>query len=153
MTRLRLIFFFSMVALGSALAVACDNGGGNETEPIRLVFPISTATDIGFVEVTRDVPGGTDPKRTLELLVAGPTASEESEHGALDPFPEGTVVRSVEIAAGVATADFSAEILDFGGGSANVIAITGSIERTLLAQPGVSEVVILVEGEPDAIQP
>ncbi|MGD9934074.1 MAG: GerMN domain-containing protein [Dehalococcoidia bacterium] len=130
-----------------------DGGGGNATTTIRLAFPRSTATDIAFVEVTREVEGEAGAKRVLDLLVAGPADAEKTEHDVFNPFPVGTSVKSVTISGGVATADLSSEILGFGGGSANVIAITGAIERTLLAQPGVTSVVILVEGEADAIQP
>ena len=144
----------ALVALVATAAVACgDNEPKNSTQQLHLVFPRSTATDIEFVAVVREVPGDADARRALDLLVEGPTESEIGEFGVLDAIPAGTMVRSLTIAGGVATADFTSEILAFGGGSANVIAITGAIERTLLAQAGVASVVILVDGKPDAIQP
>jgi spore germination protein GerM len=60
---------------------------------------------------------------------------------------------SLNILDGVATADFSAELLAFGGGSLNVQTITAMIEETLKQFPTVTDVVILVEGQPDALQP
>lgn len=145
---------FVIAALVALALVACgDNESKESTQPLHLVFPRSTATDIEFVDVVREVTGDADARRALDLVVEGPTEREIGELGVVDAIPAGTMVKSLTIAGGVATADFTSEILAFGGGSANVIAITGAIERTLLAQPGVSSVVILVDGRPDAIQP
>lgn len=120
---------------------------------VRLVFPVSTTTDIAFVEVTREEAGDGGPRRAMDLLIAGPTQAEMDELRVFNAIPGGTRVNSLGVEAGTATVDFSGEILGFGGGSASVLAITGSIERTLLAQPGVTSVVILVDGKPYAIQP
>jgi spore germination protein GerM len=163
---MKTLLLFPAVLLGAAMLAACGddddaNGDGNgsptpaATTTVTLVFPRVTATDIEFAGVTRTVASAanTSPQAVLELLLQGPTDAEATAEGVTNPFPDGVRVLSVNVDGGVATADFSAEILDYGGGSANVIAITGSIERTLLAQEGVTSVVILVEGEPDAIQP
>lgn len=62
-------------------------------------------------------------------------------------------LRKVTIASGVATADFSPEMLAYGGGAARVEGIKSQITQTLKQFPSVSEVRILVDGKPDALQP
>jgi spore germination protein GerM len=160
---MKTLFLFPAVLLTGILLAACgdDDSDGNgsptpggATTDVTLIFPRITQTDVEFAEVTRSVDAdAADARAVVELLLAGPTEAEVAAEDVSNPFPEGTRVLSVNIEGGVATADFSREILDYGGGSANVIAITGAIERTLLAQEGITSVVILVEGEPDAIQP
>jgi spore germination protein GerM len=121
---------------------------------LSLFYPRATETGFELVEVERQIPDtplvGTE---ALVLLIDGPTVEEENEHDISNPIPEGTELLSLEIEDGVATADFSEELLDFGGGSLNVQTITAMIEETLKQFPTVDEVVILVEGQPDALQP
>lgn len=62
-------------------------------------------------------------------------------------------LRKVTITNGIATADFSPEMLAYGGGSARVAAITSQITRTLEQFPSVTKVRILVDGKADALQP
>jgi len=130
-----------------------------ETAPVRpftLVFPRPTATDYEFVPVQRETPTtGQAEVAALQLLVAGPTTDEMATQQLIDPFDRspGTHVLSLTIADGTATADFSRELLGYGGGSAAVRAIGESITETLKRFPGVTKVVILVEGQPDLLQP
>jgi len=87
----------------------------------------------------------------LISLLEGPTAEEEEE-GFTTSIPVGTELISLEIDEGTAIADFTAE-LDPGGGSAWIMSITEQITETLMQFDTVEEVVILVEGEEDALQP
>lgn len=54
---------------------------------------------------------------------------------------------------GVATANFSKELRAYGGGSARVQQIRQQIEQTLKQFPSVQQVVIQIEGDPNALQP
>jgi spore germination protein GerM len=148
MTALRAGFALAAVALLAACGGDGEDSGSGE---VVVLFPRLTDTDVEFVDVSREVDN-VGAVEAIEELLEGPTSEEQAE-GLIDPFPDGTSLLSLQVEGGEATADFSAEILGFGGGSANVQAITGAITETLLAQEGIDSVVILVEGEPDAIQP
>jgi spore germination protein GerM len=148
MTPRKVGFALAAVAL---LAACGGDGESSSSGEVVVLFPRLTDTDVEFVEVSREVDNVGAVEAVQELL-EGPTSDEQAQ-GLIDPFPDGTALRSLEVEDGEATADFSSEILEFGGGAANVRAITGAITETLLAQEGIDSVVILVEGEPDAIQP
>lgn len=153
--------FLLALAIGavSALATACGDDDDDapptpEMMEIVLYFPRVTDTGFDFVEATRSVPEDESGiEEVLGLLLAGPTADEEGSLGAINPFPGDVQLLSVEVSGDTATVDFSKALLDYGGGSANVEAISGAITRTLQAATGATNVVILVEGEPDQLQP
>ncbi len=64
------------------------------------------------------------------------------------PLPEGARLLGVKTEDGIATADFSEELVSrFPGGSSNEAATVYSIVNTLTSLPGVEKVQILVEGE------
>jgi spore germination protein GerM len=124
------------------------------TVEVLLYFPRLTDTDVEFVAVERSVASDqAAPDAVIQLLLDGPTSAEEAEQGVSDPFPEGVEVLSLEVDGTTATVDLSAELLDYGGGSAAVMAIGGAITETVLEATGATEAVILVEGEPDQLQP
>ncbi|MGM0439359.1 MAG: GerMN domain-containing protein [Patescibacteria group bacterium] len=83
----------------------------------------------------------------LLSLLEGP-----NEEGLSTAISEDTELLSLNIEDGVATADFSSEIKP-DGGSAMVSSIQDQITNTLEQFDSVEEVVILVEGEEDALQP
>ena len=129
-------------------------GPSAEMITLFLYYPRITEQAFLLIEVSRGIEPRPDVgAAALELLVAGPFEQEIEDLEISDPIPEGTELLSLEIVDGVATADFSEELLDFGGGSLNVQTITAMIETTLMQFPTVDEVVILVEGEPDRLQP
>lgn len=80
----------------------------------------------------------------LELL-KGPTAQEQTS-GSRTTIVPGIVLRSVKIEGGVATADFSNELVYGLGGSCRVQALIAQIDQTLKQFDGVSSVKILVDG-------
>lgn len=149
----------AIIVVSGGMLQAC---GGDDDDPtpspglttISLAFPRVTQTDLEFPNFTRTVADDdVTLEHILELLLAGP-APQEREQGVTNPFPRDTRLLSVGVTNGTVTVDLSEEVLDFGGGSANVLAIVGSIERTVMAnRPETAEVILLVEGEPDAIQP
>ena len=167
LTRALIAVTAALVALGVACGdddsdatptTAAETPSPTETSSaiitLTVAFPRPTDTGFEFVRVEREVVQTQAVGRAaLEQLLAGPTAEEEAELAIMNPIPEGTQLLSLDIAEGTATADFSAELLDYGGGAANVEAITGAITETLRQFPTVHEVVILVEGEPEQLQP
>ncbi len=88
-------------------------------------------------------------RAALEELLRGPTAEEEMQ-GYFTSIPEGTTLIDLEIANGVATANFSEE-MDTAAGSCTVIAIRAQIEQTLMQFATVENVVIAVEGETEGV--
>ncbi|MBS1195547.1 MAG: Spore germination protein-like protein, partial [Actinobacteria bacterium] len=91
---------------------------------------------------------------TLNFLVIGTAPGEEEASPALVSYiPEGTRLLGVEVAAGVATVDLSAEFLGGGSGNSDVILEPAAIHRrlaqvvfTLTAFPEIYEVRFLIEG-------
>lgn len=129
-------------------------GPSAEMITLKLYYPRILEATFVLEEVERGIEPPPDvAAAALELLIEGPFEQEIEDLEISDPIPEGTELLSVEIVDGVATADFSEELLDFGGGSLNVQTITAMIEATLMQFPEVDQVVILVEGEPDQLQP
>jgi hypothetical protein len=104
---------------------------------------------------------------TLEQLLWGPTPGNLADFHTAIPTPEQVLsyagrgpdwgprvtLKGLTISNGVATADFSKEMMAYGGGSARVAAISAQITQTLKQFPTVQEVRILVEGQPDMLQP
>ena len=135
-----------------------DDDGDDDDEPavinLVLYYPRVTETDFELVGVERTIDDTPQVgAAALNLLIEGPTQDEIDDLDISDPIPEGTELLSLNIEDGVATADFSEELLDFGGGSLNVQTITAMIEETLMQFPTVESVEILVEGEADQLQP
>jgi hypothetical protein len=98
------------------------------------------------VLVQKDAPA----RHALERLLQGPVG----DANAITAIAAGTTLNSVTIADGVARADFSAQLQNYGGGSCTVGLIRDQIERTLKQFPSVREVVISVEGRiDDVLQP
>jgi spore germination protein GerM len=60
-------------------------------------------------------------------------------------------LRSLNIAGGVATADFSRELGAYGGGSLRVRLIREQITRTLMQFPTVHQVRIAIEGRTEGV--
>ncbi len=145
--------FFAVLLLGASIAAsAC--GGDDDSAPVEvsLVYPIADMT--GFRPVQRTLPAGADPlPAALELLLAGPTADERASAGVVNPFPPGTRLLGVSRQGDTVTVDLSADVLGYGGGSAAVLAIEGAISRTVSAIVPGAETRILVEGQPDRLQP
>lgn len=107
------------------------------------------------VTVVRRTGGGAALREAVEALLAGPD-TEEAAQGLTTAIPSGTRLDDLDIENGVASIDFSAEMLDYGGGSAMVQAITDQVEGTVFAnEPTVREVRITVEGKPaeEVLQP
>ena len=98
---------------------------------------------VGWV---RSVASPAVARGVMEELLAGPTADDESL-GLASAIPEGTTLRGVEIAGGIATVDLS-EQFTTGGGSLSMQARLAQVVFTLTQFPTVEEVELLVEGAP-----
>ncbi|MBQ7516171.1 MAG: GerMN domain-containing protein [Schwartzia sp.] len=87
-------------------------------------------------------------REAVECLTAG-----TEEKGLTGIFPPGVKVRNVTVADGVATVDFSRELIDkFVGGSTGEEMLVFSLVNTLTEFPDVKKVQITVEGKrPDTI--
>ena len=83
---------------------------------------------------------------TLESLFAGPTPEDEAL-GLSSTVPDGTTVRSIDVAGGTAAVDLSAEF-ESGGGSLSMQARLAQVVYTLTQFPTVDEVELLIEGVP-----
>jgi spore germination protein GerM len=83
----------------------------------------------------------------MEMLVAGPTASEKAA-GAFASVPPRTQVNSVTRTDSVVTVDFS-EPMQHVGGACTSRALRDAITRTLTHLPGVKSVVITAAGSRD----
>jgi len=154
------------VVLLTALAAGCGEGGqeavttpenppSNGTtapvaeESVQVYFMVGEKT----APVTREVEGGA--LEALEELLKGPSPEEE-EKGFATAIPGGTRLNGYTVEGEAATADFSAELASYGGGSAIVQAITAQITETVTANdPRVTTVAITVDGVPsdEALQP
>jgi spore germination protein GerM len=168
------VMTFLLVAIVAALAVSgCGSGGGvpkkvvtrSSTAPLSSSTTPSSATTEGssgmiyFVKegvavgVKRDgIKGGA---YALRVLLTGPTAAEAAS-GVTTVIPKGTTLLSYSVSGADAKADFSKEMLSFGGGSERVETITEQIKATVLAnEPGARTVAISIQGVPaeEAMQP
>ena len=164
--RRGLVVVLLAVVLLTALAAGC--GEGEQEAVTTPENPTSTGTTVPVVEesaqvyfmvgenttpVTRVVKGGA--LEALEELLKGPLPEEE-EKGFATVIPGGTRVNSYTVEGETATADFSAELAGYGGGSAMVQAITAQITETVTANDHrVTTVVITIDGVPsdEALQP
>ena len=81
----------------------------------------------------------------LELLKGA--SAQEQANGSQTAVLPGTSLRSVKIADGVATADFSQDLVYALAGSCRVQALVAQINETLKQFASVSVVKILVEGQ------
>ena len=155
---MRVVVMILALGIGGAMFAACGDDDAERTPtPSPVMVEVSlffaNADSTGEVEVKRQVSAPAELGDVIELLLEGPTVSERDQLGAIQAIPEGTELISAEVSDGLATLDLSGELLDYGGGSARVLAIEASIRRTATALDNVDEVLILVEGRPDALQP
>ena len=112
-----------------------------ETLNCDLVFPL-----------TRFIPGDDKAvaRAALTELFRG-LSPEEKAAGYFTLLPEGLSVGSLTITDGVATVDVLGPLQ--GGGSCRIAAIYNQIEETLTQFPTISSIVLLVNGEAEALQP
>lgn len=102
--------------------------------------------------VTRTGPTTQTPARTaLELLLAGPSVSEQAR-GLATNIPAGVKIQSITLKSGLLAIDFNAALNQGMSGSCRVTAIRSQIEKTLGQFSTVKSVKIMVNGK-TALQP
>ncbi len=159
----------TVLALVMVFAAGCSSGNDDaqQTQTTRPPAVSSPATAPGaqggmrlyFVKagaVTSLLrPGSTSGRRSVESLLAGPTAAEAGD-GLSSSIPAGTRLISYSFSNGAAHVDFSGEMLNFGGGSARVATIIEQVKATVLAnEEGARSVALTIQGVPveEALQP
>ncbi len=127
-----------------------------ETQTITLFFsnsredPDATLCEVVY-PTERRIAKTEDPMRgTILALLEGPTTSE-AQAGFFTSINGGVELLDLTLAQGVVTANFSAQMQHELGGSCRVSAIRSQITETLKQFPGVTEVVIAVEGETEEV--
>ncbi len=118
-TSMKAKFFMTDTTAGQT---DCSAVSPLEEDVVRSVLPVETALQT--------------------LLTVGPTLSSKRS-----AIPVGTKLVSLVVKGGTATAVFSPELQNYGGGSCNVQAIRAQIEQTLKQFSSVKNVVISVEGK------
>ena len=136
--------FAAVLAL--TLLVSCSRRPGRGEEPPEGQYAVYFATafgrgdDAALDREFRALSTGT-VEGLMELLLAGP----ESD-ALVSPFPQGTALRSWEIAAGVVSIDLSEAYEGLSG--AELTLADGCIVLTLCQLEGVDSVYLTVEGHP-----
>lgn len=167
MRRLLSVLTILGFLLTATVAAGCgSSGGASNTSPSTgpqtpLTTPSAKTTmSVFFVkgevvsQVTRPAPDPT-AEVALKAMLEGPTAAEKSQ-GYSTAVPAGTRLQSFTVSGTQATADFSKEMLNYGGGSAIVQAIVSQIDNTVLNNDKtLSTVLITVDGKPaeEVLQP
>ncbi|HEX6724919.1 MAG TPA: Gmad2 immunoglobulin-like domain-containing protein [Gaiella sp.] len=146
------------------LAAGCD-GGSSTTETqtgstTTTVTETETAMSSVAIYLLRD--GKVSPvRRTIDStpavaraalteLLDGPTADEHAE-GLSSAIPDGTTLRDISLADGVATVDLDGTF-DDGGGSASMLGRVAQVVATLTRFPTIERVAFRIDGKPvDAI--
>lgn len=114
------------------------------TVPARLYFRRLTPNGERLVAVSRSLPGDAPARAALHALISG-----ELPQGCERPLPEGVRLLAVSVKDGVATADFSPELVrNFPGGSDNEAVVVYAIVNTLNSLPTVEKTLITVAGKP-----
>lgn len=117
------------------------------------VFLVRTSSpEVEVVAVPRRVSAEIPlAEAVLRELLKGPTTAERGQ-GLASLIPEGAALVSVSVTEmGVARADFSEGLQQGVGGSMRVLGIRQQIETTLMAIPGITSVILSVEGETEGI--
>jgi spore germination protein GerM len=157
----RMIVAVAMVLAALVLAAGCGGTGGSTAKPTTPTTPTTPATtpnpagptvsvfllkgDV-VSQVRREVATATVVDALNELL-KGPTQAEKDQ-GYTTAIPAGTRLQAYKTIGATASADFSKELLNYGGGSAAVQAITSQIDNTVVSNnKAIKTVDITVDGK------
>jgi germination protein M len=124
------------------------------TPPAQNTVAVFLLKDEKAFQVNR-VAAGAGAAVALAELLKGPVGAEKQE-GMTTAIPEGTRLISYRVENGKATADFSGELKNYGGGSARVQAIINQITSTVTSNDKTAKSVqITIEGVPaeESLQP
>lgn len=134
---------------GSDKPAASDKANGSGTKDstvktlsVKVYYPDDNGMKL-LAETRSIETKGDKYKAALESLLAGPKAK-----GEVRVIPEKAKLKSVKIKDGIATVDFSEDLVKrFTGGSTGEEMLVGSVVNTLTEFPEVKAVQILVEGK------
>ena len=121
------------------------NGSAKQAEKIGIKVYYPDDNGMKLVAETRTVETTQDGKykATMESLLSGTKAK-----GVITIIPKKTKLKSVAVKDGIATVDFSEDLVkNFAGGSTGEEMLVGSIVNTLTEFPEVKSVQILLEGK------
>ena len=121
------------------------NGSAKPAEKIGIKVYYSDDNGMKLVAETRTVETTQDGKykAAMESLLSGTKAK-----GVITIIPKKTKLKSVAVKDGIATVDFSEDLVkNFAGGSTGEEMLVGSIVNTLTEFPEVKSVQILLEGK------
>jgi hypothetical protein len=164
----RAIVLSLLATILATIAVAGCGGGAGPTGPATgpATSPETTPKTTGgtvsiflvknevITQVGRD-SASPSAEQALNELLQGPTAAEKTQ-GYSTAVPAGTKLQGYSISGDTATVDFSKEMLDYGGGSARIQAITSQIDNTVISNDvRVKTVAITINGTPaeEVLQP
>jgi germination protein M len=150
----------AVLASFAVAAAGCDGDGDEATPPptVTETTPPAGGTASVAVYLLRD--GKVAPVRreieatpavaraALTELLEGPTPAEAGD-GLVSAIPDGTSLRDVSIADGIATVDLEGTF-DDGGGSASMLGRVAQVVATLTRFPTVERVAFRLDGEPVA---
>lgn len=115
-----------------------------QEESVTIYLVRSEPTEFHLVPVQRKLGGAASPEAALQELLNGPQRGEELYAS----VPPSVRLRSLTVQDGLASADFSAELItDFNGGALLESYLVAAIVNTLTEFPHIEQVQILVEGE------
>jgi germination protein M len=144
----------SPVASTEATTPSTEPSSPAGTQPAQNTVAVFLLKDEKAFQVNR-VAAGAGAAVALEELLKGPAGAEKQE-GLTTAIPEGTRLISYRVENGKATADFSSELKNYGGGSARVQAIINQITSTVTSNDKAARSVqITIEGVPaeESLQP
>jgi hypothetical protein len=148
----------------SVLAAGCDGARDGDSSATTTTATTPTTTTPGATSIAvyflrdgkvapvrRTVPATTAVARAaMSALLAGPTEAEHAA-GLVSAIPEGTSLRDIALADGVATVDLDRRF-DEGGGSASMLGRVAQVVATLTRFSTVRRVGFRLDGDPvDAI--
>jgi spore germination protein GerM len=166
--RNRTLALAALLLVALVVAAGCGSKGGKttpatspKTTPSTAPAPVSrTTVSLFFTKgaTVSQLSRETNPvsvEQALTLLMQGPSETEKAQ-GFGTAIPAGTKLQAYRVDAGKATVDFSKEMLNFGGGSATVQAITSQVDNTVTSNDSkVKTVAITIDGKPaeEVLQP
>ncbi len=113
-------------------------------EYVTIYLVQAEPTEFHLVPVERKIGGPASPEAALQALLNGPLEQEEL----YSSVPITAKLRSLTVQEGLATADFSAHLVeDFNGGALLESYLVAAIVNTLTEFPHIDQVQILVEGQ------
>jgi hypothetical protein len=141
-----------LTLVAAVLAAGC-NGSGNETDGTTTAPRERSSVAVYFLRDEKIAPARRTVEETpavaraaLNALLQGPTAEERAD-GLVSAIPDGTTLRDISLADGVAAVDLDGRF-DDGGGSASMLGRVAQVVATLTRFPTIRRVAFRIDGTP-----